>query len=105
MQVPTAFVHQAQFGAAVTQAFQRLVPDVVSIVSNLGNDWSGEPAVFFLVILSDAASSRERLLSTSHRVEQVIGEEVQPLERWGVLPYFNYRSQTEQARLDQLAVA
>ena len=105
MQVPTAVVHQAQFAAAVTQAAQRLAPDVANIVANLGNDWSGEPAVFFLVILSDAASNRDRLLATSHRVEQVIGDEVQPLERWGVLPYFNYRSRSEQEQLDQLAVA
>jgi hypothetical protein len=105
MQVPTAFVHQAQFTRAVVRAAQRLAPDVVSIIPTLGNDWSGEPAVFFMVILSDAASLRDRILTTSNRVQQVLNDEVQPLEQWGVLPYFNFRSQSEQARLDQLAVA
>ena len=105
MQVPTAFVHQAQFSRAVARAAQRLAPEVVSIIPTLGNDWSGEPAVFFMVILSDAASLRDRILTTSNRVQQVLNDEVQPLEQWGVLPYFNFRSQSEQARLDQLAVA
>ena len=103
--VPTAFAQQARFQAAVTRAAKNLAPHVVNIIPTLGNDWSGEPAVFFMVILADSASGRDQLLSISNRVEQAIVQQVQPLEQWGVLPYFNFRSQSEQAKLAQPALA
>jgi hypothetical protein len=77
---------------------------VVSVIPTLGDDWSGEPAVFFMVILSDAASRRDQLLSVSNQVSEAIVEQVQPLEQWDVLPYFNFRSQSEQAKLNQPAL-
>jgi hypothetical protein len=103
--VPTAFVEQARFQAAIERAARRLAPHVVSVTHTLGDDWSGEPAVFFMVILSDAASRRAQLLNTSNQVSEAIVREVQPLEQWGVLPYFNFRSQSEQAKLNQPALA
>jgi len=105
VQLPTAFVQQARFQTAVSRAAQRLAPHgVVQIIPTLGEDWSGEPAVFFMVILTDAASRRDRLLNISNEVSQTIYQQVQPLEKWGVLPYFNFRSQSEQAKLDQPAM-
>jgi len=103
--VPTAFAQEARFQATVTRVAQRLAPHVVSIIPTLGNDWSGEPAVFFMVILSDAASRRDQLLKISNQVSEAIVRDVQPLEQWGVLPYFNFRSQSEQAKLNQPALA
>lgn len=94
MYVPTAFVQQAGFQAAVERAAANLSPHVVDIIATLGNDWSGEPAVFFMVILADFAARRDQLLQISNRVEQAISQQVQPLEQWGVLPYFNFRSQS-----------
>jgi hypothetical protein len=58
-----------------------------------------------MVILSDAASRRAQLLNISNQVSEAIVGEVQPLEQWGVLPYFNFRSQSEQARLNQPTLA
>ncbi|HXB70438.1 MAG TPA: hypothetical protein VNY05_19470 [Candidatus Acidoferrales bacterium] len=101
MYLPTAFAQQARFQAAVARAAQRLTPHVVGIIPTLGNDWSGEPAVFFMVILADAASRRDQLLNITNQVSQAIVQQVQPLEQWGVLPYFNFRSQSEQAKLNQ----
>jgi len=102
--VPKAFAQQAQFEAAVEQAAKRLAPNVVNIIPTLDNDWSGEPAVFFMVILADAASRRDQLLAISNQVSEHIVQKVQPLEQWGVLPYFNFRSQSEQTKLDQPAL-
>jgi hypothetical protein len=101
MNVLRAFIHQSQFKAAIARAKKHVAPDVVSIIPTLGNDWSGEPAVFFMVILSDAASRRDQLLSVTDRVSKTIVGEVEPLDEWGVLPYFNFRSQSEQANLNQ----
>jgi len=103
--VPTAFAHQAQFRAAVNRAAQELRPQVVDLTFTLGNDWSGEPAVFFMVILSNAASQRDQLLRITNQVSNAIVQRVQPLEQWGVLPYFNFRSEAEQAKIDQRSLA
>jgi len=54
-----------------------------------------------MVILADTATGRDQLLSVANHVSEVIIQQVQPLEQWGVLPYFNFRSQSEQAKLHQ----
>jgi len=89
----------------VRRAARKLGPRVVEIVPTLGNDWSGEPAVFFIVILADSATRRDRLLSATNQVSQAVIEQVQPLEEWDVLPYFNFRSKSEQTELDQRTTA
>jgi len=58
-----------------------------------------------MVILADPASRRDRLLRVSNQVSQAIEQRVLPLEEWGVLPYLNFRSLSEQAKLNQLALA
>ncbi|HXM46091.1 MAG TPA: hypothetical protein VN924_32960 [Bryobacteraceae bacterium] len=103
--LPRAFAQQPLFQAAVARAAQRLVPDVVDVIPTLGDDWRGEPAVFFMVILADAASRRDRLLRVTNHVSTFIVQEVRPLEQWGVLPYFNFRSQSEHASINQHALA
>ncbi len=105
MYLPRAFAQQALFQAAVGQAALRLAPLVVDIIPTLGNVWRGEPAVFFMVILADAASRRDQLLKVTNQASAFIVQQVQPLEEWGVLPYFNFRSQSEQARINQHALA
>lgn len=105
MYVPTAFAQQAQFQSAVNGAAQQLGPSVVDLTFTLGNDWTGEPAVFFMIILSDTASRKDQLLRTTSQVSNAIVQMVQPLEQWGVLPYFNFRSQAEQEEINQRSLA
>ncbi len=105
MCVPRAFVHQSKFKAAIARAAKRLAPDVASIIPTLGDDSSGERAVFFMVILSDIANRREQLLNVTNQVSNTIFNGLEPLEQWGVLPYFNFRSQSGQAKLNEPALA
>lgn len=105
MYVPTAFAQQAQFQSAINRAAQQLGPDVVDVTFTLGNDWSGESAVFFIVILSNAASQRDRLLKITNQVSNAIVQMVKPLEQWGVFPYFNFRSEAEQAKINRQPLA
>src|ERR1700722_15689159 len=92
-----AFAHQPQFFAAVAEAAGALQPDVVAVTPTLGNDWNGESAVFFQVVLADGIP-RAQLLPLARQISQSIVQQVQPLEEWGVLPYFNFLTQSEQAR-------
>lgn len=74
-------------------------PGVVSVTTALGEDWSGEPAVFFRVILADDAAPRTELLAFTKTISRAIVWRVRPLENWGVLPYFDFITQTEAARM------
>ena len=105
MIIPRAFAQQGQFSAAVAETEQRLSPHVVRIRYTLGQDWSGDPAVFFRIILSDADSRRDQLLDATNKVSAAIVRHIEPLEQWGVLPYFSFRSQSEQAQLNEPAWA
>jgi len=105
MHAPPAFVRQSQFYAAVARVAQILAPDVVGISPTLGNDWSGEPTVFFMVILADSATQRDGLLRITNNASETIVREVQPLEQWGVLPYFNFRGQSELSKLSEPVLA
>jgi hypothetical protein len=105
MCVPTAFARPGQFQTAVNRAVQQLRPNVVDVTFTLGNDWSGESAVFFIVILSNASTRREQLLRITNQVSNAIVQMVKPLEQWGVLPYFNFRSEAEQAKINLQSLA
>ena len=100
-----AFAQQAQLDQAIDQLKQMLGPDVVRLRYALGQDWTGESAIFFRIVLSDRASRRDQLRNSTSQIETAIVQHLQPLEQWGVLPYFNYRSQSEQTVLQEEAWA
>lgn len=69
--------------------------EVVRLRYTVGTNWSDEPAIYFKVLLSDQASRRDRLHDVTSRVEAVIQERLDPINSWGLIPYYNFRSQTE----------
>lgn len=105
MYIAKAFAQQPQLDEAIDQLKQMLGPDVVRLRYTLGQDWTGELAIFFRIVLSDRASRRDQLRNSTSQIETAIVQHLQPLEQWGVLPYFNYRSQSEQATLQEEAWA
>lgn len=99
MYIPRALAHQAEFFAAVAQV--GFPPYVVSVTPTLGTDWNGESAVFFQVILDDNAVPRPKLLAFTKQISQAIIQQIRPLEEWGVLPYFNFLTQGEHAKMKE----
>jgi hypothetical protein len=96
--VPSGFVKQADIAKVAEDVAKDLRPDVLRIRCSLGEDWSGDPAVFFRIVLSDNASKPGRLSGVTRRVAEKLVSAVQPSEL-GLLPYYNYRSASEQAQL------
>jgi hypothetical protein len=82
----------------VDQVARELAPDVVRIRLDVTEDWSGDPALYFRVILSDEASRREPLLAVTRLVRARVVEELR-LEESDRYPYFRFRSESEQAKL------
>ena len=63
------------------------------------DDWSGDPAVYFWVTLTDEASRFENLQEVTTAFEKAVTDAADPLEEWGIIPYFHFRSESEQAQL------
>jgi hypothetical protein len=76
-------------------------PGVVNFRYTLENDWSGDPAVFFWITLADEAAHPSVLSETTRRIADLIIRQVDPAGQWGLIPYFNFRSQSEQAKLQE----
>ena len=73
-------------------------PDVVRIRFNVARDWSEDPAIYFRVVLADDASRRDRLADVTGRVRAKLFNEL-VLESLDPIPYFRFRSQSEQVSL------
>jgi hypothetical protein len=104
MRVPSGFVRQAEIAASVAAVEQELAPDVVRIRYDIGPDWSDESSIFFRIVLSDDASREERLAEVTRRAASQLLEALMPAEL-GLLPYFSFRSQSEQKILREEAWA
>ena len=97
MPVPTGFVNQAQLEQSTIAAIRSLNPqEVVHVAYSIGNDSTDDPAIFFRIVLTDAASSEDRLADVTGRVEGTLVDSIRPIEHWGLTPYFSFRSFSEQ---------
>ena len=95
-------VQRRQLDQAIEPVKDRLGPDVVSLRYSLGADWSGDAAIFFTIVLSDEASQRDRLLRSAKQIESAIDMQIEPFAEWGLLPYFSYRSQSEDSMPEKI---
>jgi hypothetical protein len=74
---------------------------VVKLLHTVDNDWHGDPAIFFWITLSDEASDPADLPETTRRITDSIMQQIDPVGKWDLIPYFNFRSQSEQAKLKE----
>ncbi len=95
--LPTEVRKQPQINAVVSEVVKLLAPNVVRIRYDIDQDWSGDWAVFFRVLLSDEAADERNIGAV---VRQVIDrmEERLDLPELGMFPHFNFRSESEQAK-------
>jgi hypothetical protein len=104
MDVTADLSKQPQIDAAVTEVVKELSPSVKKIRFDIDQDWSGQRAIFFRVLLSDDASEPINLREIAPRVVWRMSERLD-LPRLGLFPYFNFRSEAEQALVKDLAWA
>ena len=97
MFLPRGVIETEELGRRIDEL---ALPDgVVKLRYTVGDDWSGDPAIFFWVTLSDEAARRPVLHRMSRRVQDLIAERIDPMREWGLIPYFSFRSESEQAML------
>ena len=88
---------QSEINWAVSEVVRLLAPDVVHIRYDINQDWSGDWAIFFRVVLSDEAS-RARLREAATKVVRELADRLD-YSSMGLFPYYNFRSVSEQAAL------
>jgi hypothetical protein len=103
MYVPVAVAKQSEIEAAIDEVERSLAFDVVRIRYEIGEDWSGQWAIFFRVVLKDEAAKR-RLREVANKVVWGLSRRLD-FPSLGVFPYHNFRSVSEQAALQEEAWA
>ena len=103
MLLPPAVTRQSEIQAAINTLERSLAPDVVHIRYEVGEDWSGQWAIFFRVVLSDDAAKR-RLRDVATKVVWGLARQLD-FPSMGVFPYHNFRSLSEQEALREPAWA
>jgi hypothetical protein len=96
-----------QIAEAVQRAERALAPDVVRIRQVYKDDWAGDPSIYFKVVLSDDAASKEdQLGKTAWHVSSTIRNEIGvDQEELGLHFYFNFRSLSEVNEMNEPAWA
>ena len=55
MTLPLAFPSKAEFDQALSKVVQEMAPNAVHIRHNIAQDWDGDWAIYFRVLLSEEA--------------------------------------------------
>jgi len=103
--VPRGVAERKQLAAAIARVSRKLGTDVIRLRYSVQENWSGEPSIYFRVVLTDQASKPPRLHKVAKKVEAIIEEQINPLHSWGLFSYYNFRSKSEQDDLKEPAWA
>ena len=95
---PTGYIHQGHLDAAIKIAIGSLGPEVTHVAYRIGPDSTDVPSIFFRILLSDLYIREDTIGDLTRRIATIFSDAVRPLENWGLRPYFNFRSQSEQDR-------
>jgi hypothetical protein len=99
MVAPLEALKQPQINSAIAEVVAQLSPWVRYIRYDIAHDWSGQWAIFFRVVLSERAD-KERLREITTQVVWRMSERLD-LPNLGLFPYFDFRSEAEQAALNE----
>ncbi|MCX6606109.1 MAG: hypothetical protein NTV52_21305 [Acidobacteria bacterium] len=96
------YVTREMIDSEIEAAIKKLGPEVVRVRYNIGVDWKDDPCINFRIVITDAASHKEVLGGVSSRVRRILSDELSPIEKWSLRPYYSFRNQSEQAQRDHL---
>lgn len=101
--IPTRYIDTTEVEKAVDSFLKTLGPEVVRVRYNIGEDWMGDPALYFRVILADSAvdlKNLDKVGKVAEGIRRPFFDKLQPLENWGLFPHINFRTESEQAQLN-----
>jgi hypothetical protein len=95
-------VYEEQLRQRIDDLLQSIQKDLHPLIARIrfsfGDDWSGDRAIFFRIVLTDEASQRPDRFDIMSRIRDQVYDE---LDRIGSdhIPYFDVRSESEQEQL------
>jgi hypothetical protein len=98
--VPTGLVHQTQLTNEIAKSIRKLGKEVVRVNYSLGTDSTGEPSIFFRIVLTDAASREDKLAEVTGRIETILFDEIRPCENWGFTPILQFPQQVRAGKTE-----
>jgi hypothetical protein len=100
--IPGGLIHRGQLDSVIEGAISKLGPEVVQVTYRFDEDSTGDPSIYFRIVLTDAAAKVEILTDTTGRIINTLFDEIRPIENWGLNAYFSFATQSEQqARIDR----
>jgi hypothetical protein len=88
------------FAQRVDEVAKKFPTEVVRIRHSFSRDWDGDPAIYFRIVVTDEAVKRQPLLSLTQRIEDALIKDLAlyQSEYSLYIPYFNFRTRSEQQR-------
>ncbi len=96
--VPTGYVNQGQLDGLIKDTLSSFGPEVAHVAYRIGPDSTGEPSIFFRILLADAYIREDTVADLTGRITTILFDAIRPIENWGLRPYFNFRGKSEQDR-------
>lgn len=94
---PICLNNPVELERKIAQTISRLGPEVVRTRYNSGEDWAGDPAIYFRIVLADETTRDGSFSRVARRIRQAITNELRPQEDWNLLPYCSFRSVADEA--------
>jgi hypothetical protein len=101
---PIGYVNQQEIKSAIQRVESRFAQEVDHINYSFGENLFGAPSIFFRVVVRDEASQMDRLRELARQVSILLMNEARTDEN-GLYAYFDFRSVSEQAKLQEPAWA
>ena len=98
MYIPTGLFYQRELAEQIGHAKSSLGPEVEHVAYRIGEDSTGAPSIFFRITLVDWAMTENVIADETGKVATALFDAVLPLSNWGLRPYFNFRSHSDQQR-------
>jgi hypothetical protein len=88
------------FAQRVEEVAKKFPAEVVRIRHSFSRDWDGDPAIYFRIIFTDDAVKRYPLSELTHRIEDALIKDLAlyTSEYSVYIPYFDFRTRSEQER-------
>lgn len=96
--MPVGLIHQSVLQEQIEKAKSVLGPEVAHVAYRVGEDDTGSPSIFFRITMQDFAMIESTISDFTSRVTTALFDEIEPLANWGLRPYFNFRSVSEQQK-------
>ena len=98
MLMQKVLVDEARIARQVASVARKFARDVVRIRFHVGEDWTGDPAIFLRILLKDNATTDDRRPEVTRRVEVALLEKLKPRDM-GLIAFSDFRGESEQAML------